>query len=69
MKTNAAATNATMSATAASVQKDATGTNSGLTDVWLKTILAANAKNVVINLSSYYLCGASDFEFVASLFI
>ena len=46
MKTKLAATNATMNVILAVAQKELTGTNSGQTDVLLKTLNATNA-NVV----------------------
>ena len=43
LKTKLVATNATTNATLAAVQKELTGTNSGQTDVLLKTLNATNA--------------------------
>ena len=48
MKTNLNATNATMNVIIAAAQKELTGTNSGQTDVWLRTLNVTIATNAMI---------------------
>ena len=62
MKTKLVATNATTNVTAASAQKELTGTNSGLTDALLKTLNVTIAKNLATKdrlhfvMPDEYLC-------------